>query len=309
MILVAGGTGTLGRALVALLTARQERVRVLTRDPARVPDLAALGVELVRGDVRDAGAVAAAVQGASTVVSAVHGFTGGGGNSPRAVDRDGNRTLFDAARTAGVQHVVLVSVHGAAPDHPVELMRMKYAAEQALRASGLAWTIIRSTVFMETWAQVIGQPLLASRRTRVFGRSTNAINFVSAHDVAQVIDQASHDPALRGSVLAVGGPENLTLREVAATFERVLGIAGRTQAVPLPVMRAMAVLLRPVNATVARQIHAGVVMETRDMTWHAGRLGDPRLPVPRTTFAEVIAREYRQQAHAVPSHATEEMRP
>jgi uncharacterized protein YbjT (DUF2867 family) len=54
------------------------------------------------------------------------------------VDLQGNSALIQAARHAGVERFILVSVHGATPDHPIELFRMKYAAEQALQASGLS---------------------------------------------------------------------------------------------------------------------------------------------------------------------------
>ena len=135
MILVAGGTGTLGSQVVRLLLERGDRVRVLTRDSARAAHLPN-AVDVLTGDLRDPAAVAAAVRGCATVVSAVHGFVGPGKPSPEAIDRDANIALIRAAAAAGVQHLVLVSVLGAAPDHPMSLHRAKHAAEQALRASG-----------------------------------------------------------------------------------------------------------------------------------------------------------------------------
>jgi uncharacterized protein YbjT (DUF2867 family) len=155
--------------------------------------------------------VAAAVCGCTTVISAVHGFAGPGKPSPGAVDRDANRALIHAAAAAGVQHLVLVSVLAAAGDHPMSLHRAKYAAEQALRASGLPWTIIRPAAYLETWVAVIGARLAAGGPALVFGPGRNPINFVSAHDVAAAVDLAVHDQALRGQVLEVAGPENLTL--------------------------------------------------------------------------------------------------
>jgi uncharacterized protein YbjT (DUF2867 family) len=124
MILVAGGTGTLGTHLVRLLTDRGDDVRVLTRDPARaaaLPDT----VQTAQGDLRDPAAVSAAVRSCSTVISAVHGFVGSGKPSPEAIDRDGNRQLIRAAAAEGVEHFVLVSVLDAAPDHPMSLYRAK----------------------------------------------------------------------------------------------------------------------------------------------------------------------------------------
>src|SRR6266545_2868572 len=115
MILVAGGTGTLGTRLVRLLSDRGVEVRVLTRDPARAAHLPHT-VQILTGDLREPAAVAAAVRGCSTVVSAVHGFVGPGKPSPESIDRDANLALIQAAATAGVEHLVLVSGLGVAAE-------------------------------------------------------------------------------------------------------------------------------------------------------------------------------------------------
>lgn len=292
MILVAGGTGQLGSQVVHLLAGRGLRVRVLTRHPARAQQLKGELVEIVAGDVQDAAAVEQAVAGVETVISAIHGFTGTGGDNPQTVDRVGNGNLIRAAEAAGVERFILLSVQGAAAAHPMELCRMKYLAEEQLRASGLAWTIIRPTAFMETWGALIGRPLLETGRTRIFGRGDNPINFVSLHDVARFVELAAIDPNMRGQVIEIGGPENLSLNEVADTFESVTGKTGIRSAVPLPVMRLMSVLMRPVKPALARQIQAALVMDTRDMSFDSSRTA-PRYPwIPQTTLADVVRRDY-----------------
>lgn len=291
MILIAGGTGTLGTQVVQLLTAREFPLRILTRDPGRARQLEGERIEIVEGDVRNLAAVDRAMAGVETVVSAVHGFAGAG-ISPQTVDRDGNRNLIRAAQAQGASHFILISVQGAAPDHPMDLFRMKYQAEQDLKASGLTWTIIRPTAYMETWALLVGQPLVQSGKTRIFGQGANPINFVSAHDVARFVELAVADPAMRGVEIEVGGPENLTLEQVASTFEAVTGKTGGKSHVPLPMMRAMSVLMRPVNPGLARQIHAGVVMDTRDMTFDASETSRRYPSIPLTSLADMIRRDY-----------------
>ena len=157
VIVVAGGTGTLGTRLVPRLAEAGLTVRVLTRDPARAGHLAGPGVEVVHGDVRDPARVARALRGAGTVISAVHGFAGPGGVSPASVDRAGNAHLVAAAARTGAAFV-LVSVVGASSGHPIGLFRAKHAAEQTLRASGIPWTIVRATAFIETWATIMARP-------------------------------------------------------------------------------------------------------------------------------------------------------
>jgi uncharacterized protein YbjT (DUF2867 family) len=272
------------------LKARGLEVRLLVRDPAR--DMDGDLVEVIPGDVLDPQAVERAMDGVRIVVSAIQGFSGTGDYSPRTVDFQGNSNLIQAARTAGVEHFVLVSVHGAAPDHPMELFRMKYRAEQGLRESGLSWTIIRPTAFMETWATILGKPLLEIGRTHVFGRGNNPINFVSADDVARYVELAVVDRGLRGGLVEVGGPENLTMNQFAGTFEALAGKEGKKSHVPLPMMRLMAVLMRPVNPTLARQVQAGVVMDTHDMSFDPLEVDGRRESVPTTSLAEIVARDY-----------------
>jgi uncharacterized protein YbjT (DUF2867 family) len=289
MILVAGGTGTLGSEVVRLLAGRGEAVRVLARDPARSAPLPG-SVEAVAGDVRDPAALAAAVAGCATVISAVQGFAGPGRPSPESVDRDANLALIRAAAAAGVGHLVLVSVLDAGPDHPMSLHRAKHAAEQALAASGLAWTIIRPAAYLETWAGIVGAKLPTGGPALVFGPGRNPIAFVSARDVAAVVDLAVRDPSLRGQLLEVSGPEPLSFTQLADRLVAASGRPARVRHVPLPVLRVLSVLARPVAPVLARQAQAAVVMNTTDMTAHGPAIGERFPTVPSTTLDELLER-------------------
>jgi uncharacterized protein YbjT (DUF2867 family) len=294
MILIAGGTGLLGTQVVQLLTTRGLQLRVLTRDPRRARHLSSKHVEIITGDVQKSGAIERAVAGTRVVISAIQGFSGTGDSSPRTVDLRGNGALIQAARLAGVEHFILVSVHGAAPDHAIELFRMKYAAELELKASGLSWTIIRPTAYMETWAKLIGEPLVKTGRTRIFGRGKNPINFVSAYDVAQYVACAAQESNAPGEPIEVGGPENLTMRQIAQTILHETQVQGTVSSVSLPMMRLLAVLMRPVNATLARQIQAGVAMDTQDMRFDPSDMRRRYPSMSYTSFADVVRRDFGQ---------------
>jgi uncharacterized protein YbjT (DUF2867 family) len=270
------------------LTSQGLTARVLTRDPARASHLAGPLVEVAHGNVRTPATLTPALEGARTLISAIQGFSGTGGDSPTTVDWLGNQALIAAARAAGVEHVILLSVHGAAPSHPMGLMRMKARAEQALQASGIAWTIIRPTAYMETWLELVGTPLVQTGATRLFGRGRNPINFVAVDDVARLVAQAVSDPSLRNVVVEIGGPHNLSFRDVVQTVQQVTGVTGTVRHVPLPVLRVMTVVVRPFNGALARQAQAAVVMDTRDMTWDPGSL-QARLPgVALTPLDDVV---------------------
>jgi NADH dehydrogenase len=144
MILVAGGTGDARPLAIPLLAGHGEPIQVLTRGGRPSPQLALPGVETLIGDVRDPESLRRAMVGVRTVISAINGFGGDGALGAKAIDRDGNINLIDAAEAAGVEHFVLVSIQQAAADHPIELFRMKVAAEKAVwRAAWL--TMVRST--------------------------------------------------------------------------------------------------------------------------------------------------------------------
>jgi NADH dehydrogenase len=279
VIVVAGGTGTLGTRLVPRLTEAGLKVRVLTRDPARARHLAGPDVEVVCGDVRDPAQVARAVRGAGMVISAVHGFAGPGRVSPATVDRAGNGHLIGAAARAGAAFI-LVSVVGAAPDHPVGLFRAKHAAEDMLRASGPPWTIVRATAFMETWAAIMIRMLQSSGKIVVFGRGDNPVNFVSATDVAALIARAVTDPGLRCQVMELGGPDNLTFNQVAAILQETTGRHAPVRHIPRPALRAMAWLTAGIKPALGRQARAALAMDTLDMTFDPtpARRAVPGLP-------------------------------
>ena len=279
MIAVAGGTGTLGTRLIPLLTGQGHAVRVLTRDPARAQHLTELGVEVVRGDVRDPASVVRTLHGAGTVISAVHGFAGPGGVSPATVDRAGNANLIGATARTGAAFV-LVSVVGASPGHPIGLFRAKHAAEGTLRASGIPWTVVRATAFMETWATIMSRPLQASGKIMVFGHGDNPINFVSATDVAALVGLAATQAGLRGQVVEIGGPDDLTFNQVAATVQEATAGHGTVRHIPRPALQAMACLTPAIKPALARQARAALAMDTLDMTFDstATRQAFPGLP-------------------------------
>jgi NADH dehydrogenase len=213
--------------------------------------------------------------GVTTVVSAVHGFAGPGRVTPASVDRTGNANLVDAAEAAGAD-VVMMSVVGASSESPMELFRAKYDAEQHLRASHARWTIVRSTAFVELWGEILS-------KAPVFGRGDNPINFVSARDVALVVARAVDDSDLRGQIIEVGGPTNLTFNELAALLFEVRGTHRKIHHVPRWLLRSMAL--------VGRRPRAALVMDTNDMTFDAA-VPDARIAdLPRTDLRAALAHE------------------
>jgi len=278
VIVVAGGTGTLGTLLVQRLVARSLPVRVLTREPSRAGHLQKCHVDIVTADVRDAASVIAAVAGARTVVSVIHGFTGAG-VSPASVDEGGNANLIDAAGKAGAAFV-LTSIVGASPTSPMELFRAKYAAEQYLMRAGVPWTIVRATAFVETWAKIMADSLGANGTIPIFGRGENPINFVSAVDVAAVLEMVTADEPTSGRAIDLGGPDNLTFNAFAALLQQVVGRSGKVKHIPRTALRAIGLSMTWFKPELARLARAAMAMDTLPMTFDASdtRRTFPTLP-------------------------------
>ena len=268
MNLIIGATGSMGRHLTRSLRDAGEPVRVFTRDPVRAQALAALGAEVVRGDLRDPASVRSAMQGVRAVVSASHSILGRGASASGVVDDQGQRTLIAAATAAHVEQFVYTSALGASLQHPVDFWRTKARIEQVVRDSGLTFTILQPSAFMEVHAyDLIGKNVQLGKRVPLFGPADNPRNFVAASDVADVARHALTDSRFTGQTVTVGGPANLTSREVAAVFERVCGKSAAILHVPLAVVRGLAAVLTPLHEGVGRILRATIVAETADQTF------------------------------------------
>jgi uncharacterized protein YbjT (DUF2867 family) len=287
-VLVAGGTGRLGSRVANELSRQGHQVRVLSRglSPAAC-DLGA-EIEVVRGDVRDGRTLTEPMRDVEVVVSAVQGFQGPGGVTPSTVDRDGNRHLVAAAEDAGAG-VVMMSVMGAAADSRVELFRMKYAAEQHLRASRCPWTIVRADAYAETWCGVMEETAGSSHRPLVFGNGRTPVSFVSVDDVSALVVRAVLDPALRGRMLEICGPEAVSMSRLAEMVMEKNAWPGRPRRIPRPVLHLVASTAGAVRPTIRRQVRAALAVDALPTRFdHSLRREIPGLD--RTTVSDVVAR-------------------
>ncbi|MEU2392280.1 NAD(P)H-binding protein [Streptomyces sp. NPDC007369] len=208
MILLTGATGNIGRALVEELRAHGAGpLRALTRDTARAsfPE----DVEAVRGDLADAASVEPALEGVRSLFL-VPGLGPGS-------DAD----VLDAAREAGVEHVVLVSSI-TVQTHPHLGPAAEHAAgERLVRDSGMAWTVLRPTQFASNalwWAPSIRRRLPVRVAYADVGLPT-----IHPADIASVAREALTDDRHRGRTYALTGPDRVTARQQVAAVSAALG--------------------------------------------------------------------------------------
>ena len=227
MILVVGATGMVGGEVCGLLTGEGKQVRALVRvtaDAAKINRLRDLGVEIAHGDLRDADSVGEACRGAEAVIctaSAMPFAYVPDANTPGLTDRDGVIRLVDAARNVGVSHFVYTSFVHYDVDFP--LQEAKRAVEARLRASGLAYTILRPTFFMEAWLGPAVGFDYTNRKATIYGDGAKPVSWISFRDVARFAAASLDNQAARNAVLNLGGPEPLSPLQVVEIFERVGG--------------------------------------------------------------------------------------
>lgn len=225
-VLVVGATGSLGLEVCLRLRDAGWPVRALVRTTARSDRLEALrglGAELVEGDLKRPVSLDAALRGADGVVSTASATLfehHQAGDSIQTVDLEGNRALVDAARISGVHRFVFIS-STSKDDSPAT--QSKREVENQLRASGVTYTILRPTHYMEVWLT----PLLgfdpAARRARIFGTGDRPVSWISQGDVAEFIRLVLDAPAAKNATIELGGPEALSQLEVVRAFEEVAG--------------------------------------------------------------------------------------
>ena len=242
VIAVAGGTGFVGSAIAMELRRRGARVVVLTSKAesgrGQLPD----DVELRTADVRTLDGLASALKGVDQLVISL-AFPGSPIEQPRRgntfieVDARGTEHLVAAAREAGVGQVLYLSGAGAAPDAKRHWFRAKWRAEEAVRASGLRWTILRPTwvfgprdVSLNRFLGFAG--ILPFVPMTNFGRQRLAPIFID--DVAGIAADALASDSSLDRTFEIGGPETLSMRQIIGRALKAAGI--RRPILPAPAL-------------------------------------------------------------------------
>jgi uncharacterized protein YbjT (DUF2867 family) len=278
LILVTGGTGTIGSQVVAQLIERGQRVRVLTRDPAKAARLGA-AVEVVQGDLIRPETLDAAFAGAAKAFIASNGLD--------IAALEGN--AFDAAKRAGVKHIVKLSGRHVDADfmQATALAQNQNRSEERLRASGIAWTIVRPGFFASNFLLWLNREEGAFFLPVGQGRDTPT----DPRDVAAVAVRALTEPGHEGKLYELTGPEYLSY---AAMVEKMADAAGR----PLKLV--------DVSREAARQgMLAGGVPATQaeGLLLYFDGVKEGKVYPPTPTVAELLGRQPRSFDDWVRDHA------
>lgn len=246
-ILVAGGTGFVGRNIVRSLLEGEHDVSVLTRNPSSVQSIPQLrGVEARVGDVTDPDALAGVMSDIDAVVGVVQ-LPNYPVELPRKgltfdrFDRRGTENLLQEARRSGVSRYVYLSGAGADVASNETWYRAKGLAERAVEDSGLDFCILRPSWAYGPDDKALNRFVQIARISPVvprLGTHVQRIQPVFVEDIGMAVRRMFEIEAAWGGTLEIGGPEVLTMDEVIRTMLEVIG--RRRAIVPVPAWLAKA---------------------------------------------------------------------
>lgn len=243
-ILITGGTGFVGTEIRKHLS--DQDVRLLVRQPL---DSSQAGrSETVIGDILSPSTIGPAMEGIDTVVHLVAIIEESGGLTFDQVIRQGTVNVVEAAKAAGVRRFVLMSAMGAQANPAYPYLNAKHAAEEAVRNSGMAWTIFRPSVIFgpnDGFINVLANLVKKAPVIPVVGKGTSKFQPIAVGDVADAFKRAIDDPSTAGQVYELGGTAIHTYEGMIDAISAELGKKRPKVHVPVGIMKIVVSMTAP----------------------------------------------------------------
>ena len=207
-VLVTGATGNTGSLLVPALREAGVDVRALVRDESKAQPLEEIGVEIILGDLDRPETIAPAVDG----VDKIYLLTWNGPTQEQQA-----KNVINAAREAGNPHIVRHSMWGSEKSR---IIQQGYRVEQALKSSGLTWTLLKPTFFMQN--TMMAAQTIASDGVIYWDMGDGKLGMIDLRDVADAALAVLTGSGHEGKSYILTGPQAISFHDVAATFSKVL---------------------------------------------------------------------------------------
>ena len=208
-VLVTGATGNTGSGPVPALRSAGVEVRALVRDEAKAQPLKDVGAEIVVGDLDRPETIAPAVEG----VDKIYLLTWNGPTQAQQV-----QNVIDAAKQAGNPHIVRHSLWGSGRSR---IAKQGEQAEEAVKSSGLPWTLLKPTFFMQN--TMMAAQTIASDGVIYWDVGDGKIGMIDVRDIVDAATAVLTGTGHEGKNYILTGPEAISFQDVAATFSQVLG--------------------------------------------------------------------------------------
>ncbi len=286
-VLVTGATGYIGGRLVPRLLQAGWRVRCLVRDPARLEGRPWRdAVDVVRGDVLEAGTLAPALRGVDATYYLVHSL--GGGEAFHERDLRAARTFATAAAGAGVSRVIYLGGLADASTGLSEHLRSRQLTGNALREAGVPVTEFRASVIVGSGSVSFEMIRYLTERVPVMVCPRwvyTPTQPIGIREVLQYLVGALDQPESVGRVLEIGGADQVTYGEMMTTYAAVRGLNRILVSVPVLTPRLSSLwvnLVTPIPGAIARPLIEGLR--------NASVVHDPSA---RQLFPGIVPSDYR----------------
>jgi len=245
MILVTGASGYVGSYVLGQLaktnagTPVRALVRALVRGQSQAGKVQALGAQPVTGDVTDPASLAGAMQGVDTVIHLAAVNRDRGAVTMERVNQQGTINVVDAAKLAGVKHIINVVGLGASPSKPYPLAKTQGVGVDAIIKSGVPYTILEASVifgagdeFLNTLAGLARVPPFMI----VPGDGQSKFQPIAASDVAACVVKSVTLPSVLNKRLQICGAEILTLEQIIDEILKTMQLSRTKLKMPVPVL-------------------------------------------------------------------------
>ena len=287
-VLVVGATGQLGGVIARKLIASGARVRALARSREALAPLAP-AAEIAAVDLRDVPKLTDACRGVDQIVATANNNMGKGPTSPTRIDLSLYQNLCAAARNTGVRRLVYVSYRGVSQDAPVDIFRVKWYIEDAIKRSGVAHVMLRPTAFMDVWVdEILAKGVREKGVATIFGDGNTIANYIAVDDVAEFAVKILESQIVN-QVVEAGGPSNVSQNYVATLLERRFNVSAKRRHVPAAAMRLLAPVVRPFNEVAARLMTLGLYSATVSMPFPGWQASADRFGVAPRTVEQYVS--------------------
>ncbi len=291
-VLVVGATGQLGGVITRKLVATGARVRALARNQHALAQLAP-AAETAAVDLRDVPKLTEACRGVEQIVATANNNMGKGPTSPSRVDLSAYQNLCAAARNTGVRRLIFVSFRGVAQDAPVDIFRIKWYIEDAIRRSGVPYVMLRPTAFMDVWIdRILAKGIRERGVAMIFGDGNRIANYIAVEDVADFALKVLSRTEVVNEAVEAGGPSNVSLNDLASLLERRFKASGKRRHIPVAALRLLPPVIKPFNEVAARMMSLGLYAATQAAPFPGWKASADRFGIsPRTveTYVEQMA--------------------
>ncbi len=240
MILVTGGTGFVGRNLIKRLRDEGREVRCMDRS-GNSAHIAALGAEIIRGDVLDSGSVAKAAEDCEAVIHLV-GIWRASMSTYKAVHVQGTSNVVQAARQAGIKRFIHISAMGVSLEIPTGFYLTKGEAEPIVKDAGLDYTIFRPAVIIgkgDEFTTALVDMIKSAPMVPVLGSGLVKLQPLWVGDLVDCLAKSLDRPKTVNQTYDVAGPDALNYNEILDIIMQALGISKPKVHLPLSLVSPM----------------------------------------------------------------------